>query len=172
MIKYNKVQIDGDKLIVDMELEDKAYYEDLSILGLRIDIPKTYGTDTPYLEENEEDATRFKKEFFIPDIKNTLIIITPIVTEEFLPPDIPCGADIPNKAVIYNSRVLLDKGMRYLKTLGDMCDISRDFIDFILKKSALDMAIDTCNYNIAVKYWNMLTTTRGDTLKGCGCNGK
>lgn len=48
MIKYNKLQIDGNKLIIDFEIEDKPYYDSLSIEGVRVDTPLTYGTDTPY----------------------------------------------------------------------------------------------------------------------------
>lgn len=89
-----------------------------------------------------------------------------------LPLDTPCGADIIDMAAVYDRNVLLDKGLGYLKELGDTCEISRGFVDFILKRHALDMAIATCNYSIAIKYWKMLTIIKGTTIKGCGCYGK
>ena len=75
-------------------------------------------------------------------------------------------------AAVYDRNVLLDKGLGYLKELGDTCEISRDFVDFILKRHALDMTIATCNYSMAIKYWKMLTMIKGTAIKECGCNGK
>ena len=68
MIKYNKLEIKGDYLIVDFEVEDKPYYSSVSIQGVRIDIPLTYGKETPYYIEDTGDRTHYTKEFFIPDI--------------------------------------------------------------------------------------------------------
>lgn len=171
MIKYNTLKIEGNNLIIDFEVEDKPYYGNVSIEGVRIDTPLTYGTDTPYYIYDEDDVTRYENEIFIPDAKKELLIITPQVYVA-LPPDTPCGADIIDMAAVYDRNVLLDKGLGYLKELGDTCEISRGFVDFILKRHALDMAIATCNYSMAIKYWKMLTMVKGTTIKGCGCHGK
>lgn len=171
MIKYNTLKIEGNNLIVDFEVEDKPYYGNISIEGVRVDTPLTYGTDTPYYIYDEDDVTRYEAEIFIPDVKKELLIITPQVYVA-LPPDTPCGADIIDMAAVYDRNVLLDKGLGYLKELGDTCEISRGFVDFILKRHALDMAIATCNYSMAIKYWKMLTMIKGTTIKGCGCHGK
>lgn len=171
MIKYNTLKIEGNNLIIDFEVEDKPYYGNVSIEGVRIDTPLTYGTDTPYYIYDEDDVIRYEAEIFIPDVKKELLIITPQVYVA-LPPDTPCGADIIDMAAVYDRNVLLDKGLGYLKELGDTCEISRGFVDFILKRHALDMAIATCNYSMAIKYWKMLTMIKGTTIKGCGCNGK
>lgn len=171
MIKYNTLKIEGNNLIIDFEVEDKPYYSNISIEGVRVDTPLTYGTDTPYYIYDEDDVTRYDAEIFIPDVKKELLIITPQVYVS-LPPDTPCGADVIDMAAIYDRNVLLDKGLGYLKELGDTCEISKGFVDFILKRHALDMAIATCNYNMAIKYWKMLTMIKGTTIKGCGCHGK
>ena len=171
MIKYNTLKIEGTNLIIDFEVEDKPYYGNISIEGVRVDTPLTYGTDTPYYIYDEDDVTRYEAEIFIPDVKKELLIITPQVYVA-LPPDTPCGADIIDMAAVYDRNVLLDKGLGYLKELGDTCEISRGFVDFILKRHALDMAIATCNYSMAIKYWKMLTMVKGTTIKGCGCHGK
>lgn len=170
MIKYNTLKIEGNNLIIDFEVEDKPYYSNVRIEGVRVDTPLTYGTDTPYYIYDEDDVTRYKTEIFIPDVKKELLIITPQVYVA-LPPDTPCGADIIDMAAVYDRDVLLDKGLGYLKELGDTCEISRGFVDFILKRHALDMAIATCNYSMAIKYWKMLTMVKGTTIKGCGCDG-
>lgn len=171
MIKYNTLKIEGNNLIIDFEVEDKPYYSNVSIEGVRVDTPLTYGTDTPYYIYDGDDVTRYEAEIFIPDVKKELLIITPQVYVA-LPPDTPCGADIIDMAAVYDRNVLLDKGLGYLKELGDTCEISRGFVDFILKRHAFDMAIATCNYSMAIKYWKMLTMVKGTTIKGCGCYGK
>lgn len=170
MIKYNTLKIEGDKLLIEIEVEDKPYYDRISIEGVRVDTPLTYGTDTPYYIYDEDDVTTYSTEVPISNVKDELLIITPQVYVA-LPPDTPCGADVVDMAAIYNKSVLLDKGMVYLKELGNTCEISKDFVDFILKRYALDMAIATCNYTTAIKYWKMITMVRGTTIKGCGCNG-
>ena len=171
MIKYNTLKIEGNNLIIDFEVEDKPYYRNVSIEGVRVDTPLTYGTKTPYYIYDEDDVTRYEAEIFIPDVKKELLIITPQV-HVALPPDTPCGADVIDMAAVYDRNVLLDKGLGYLKELGDTCEISRGFVDFILKRHALDMVIATCNYSMAIKYWKMLTMIKGTTIKGCGCYGK
>lgn len=171
MIKYNTLKIEGNNLIIDFEVEDKPYYSNVSIEGVRVDTPRTYGTDTPYYIYDEGDVTRYEAEIFIPDVKKELLIITPQVYVA-LPPDTPCGADIIDMAAVYDRNVLLDKGIGYLKELGDTCEISRGFVDFILNRHVLDMAIATCNYSMAIKCWKMLTMVKGTTIKGCGCHGK
>ena len=160
MIKYNKLEIKGDYLIVDFEVEDKPYYSSVSIQGVRIDIPLTYGKETPYYIEDTDDR------------KKELIIITPQCYTREIPSDIPCGADVVDVSAVYDKNILLEKGLYYIKNLENKCEISKDFIDFILRHHALDMAIATCNYRAAIKYWQMLTITKGMTLKGCGCHGK
>ena len=171
MIKYNTLKIEGNKLIVDFEIEDKPYYSSVVITGIKVDTPLTYGTDKPYYIYYAGDSTRFTDEISIPNVRKELLIITPQV-HAALPPDTPCGADIIDMAAVYDRNVLLDKGLGYLKELGDTCEISRGFVDFILKRHAFDMAIATCNYSLAIKYWKMLTIIKGTTIKGCGCYGK
>lgn len=171
MIKYNILKIEGNNLIIDFEVEDKPYYSNISIEGVRVDTPLTYGTDKPYFIQNEDNVTKYKIEVPISNVKKELLIITPQV-HVVLPPDTPCGADVIDMAAVYDRNVLLDKGLGYLKELGDTCEISKGFVDFILKSYALDMVIDTCNYSMAIKYWKMLTRIKGTTIKGCGCNGK
>lgn len=171
MIKYNKLEIKGDYLIVDFEVENKPYYSSVSIQGIRIDIPLTYGKETPYYIEDTDDRTHYTKEFLIPDIKKELIIIIPQCYTREIPSDAPCGADVVEVAAVYDKSLILDKGLTYLKELSNNCEVSKNLIDFILRHYALDMAIETCNFNTAIKYWDMFKVAKGVTTKGCGCNG-
>lgn len=176
MIKYNKVRIiEGNKLELDFEFEESNYYEHAGIGGVRIDSPLTYNTGTHFFPDKdyiyEGDTRHYQDVIPISGISKDLIIITPIV-RAIIPPEAPCGTDVVDTRAIYNKDILNEKGLAYLKELGDTCNIPRGFIDFILKKYALDLAIDTCNYGAAVKYWKMLTMVKGTPIKGCGCNEK
>lgn len=66
----------------------------------------------------------------------------------------------------------MQKGLGYLKELGNSCEVPKGFIDFILRVKALDIAIETCNYTEAIKYWEMLNRTPvRTTTSNCGCHG-
>lgn len=171
MIQYNKVQIKDGKLILDFQLEDKSYYNNCGIEGVRVDTTLTYGTNYPYYEDKDEDYVEYQKEIPISDSPKEIFIITPIVHVD-LPEDYPCGADVINKAVVYDNNIIFSKSLDYIKEVGDTCELSRAFIDFILKKYALDAAIATCNYNTAIKYWDMINSSTKITSTGCGCYGK
>lgn len=172
MIIYNKLEIKGDKLILDLEFdrEGKPYYDNSAMHGVRIDTSLTYGTKHPYFMDDDMLADNITLEVPIPQAKRELFIITPLVIVD-LPFDAPCGADIIEQSAIYNERCLDSKGLAYLNELGSQCTIPKQLIDFILKKKALDMSISTCNYHQAVKYWNMLNKTKfTNIINGCECN--
>lgn len=176
MIKYNKVRIiEGNKLELDFEFEESAYYEHAGIQGVKIDSPLTYNTGTHFFPDKdyiyEGDTRHYQGVIPISGISKDLIIITPIV-RAIIPPEAPCGTDIVDTRAIYDKQVLNSKGLAYLKELGDTCNIPKNFINFILTKYALDLSIETCNYGEAIKYWKILTATKGTTIKGCGCNEK
>ena len=176
MIKYNKVRIiEGNKLELDFEFEESAYYEHAGIWGVKIDSPLTYNTGTHFFPDKDYvydgDSRHYQGVIPISGISKDLIIITPIV-RAIIPPEAPCGTDVVDTRAIYDKQVLNSKGLAYLKELGDTCNIPKNFINFILTKYALDLSIETCNYGEAIKYWKILTATKGTTIQGCGCNEK
>ena len=171
MLIYKGLKIEGDNLVFELEIEDNDYFVNIDIDGVDISI---------YSGKESEPYTTFvylddkiNPKFSIPlgsYSRDGLIVIKPRVAN--IDYDAPCWAQVVDTAAIYNKETLLSKGMQYLKTLGSTCNISREFIDFILKKHALDLSISTCNYGSAIKYWKMLTMTKGPTIKGCGCDGR
>lgn len=171
MVKYNELRIEDQELYLDVEIEDKSYFENITITGARIDTPLTYGTNTPYHPIEGDNTSKLTAEISLPAAKNDLLLIT-LQIEGAPAPDTPCGQDVPKVGVIYNKKSVMQKGLNYLKELSTSCIIPKGFIDFILKLKALDMAIETCNYTEAIKYWgyiNKVTTVTINTK--CGCNG-
>ena len=171
MIKYNELRIEGDYLYLDVQVEDKPYFEDVMIEGARIDTPLTYGTKHSYHDIDESEQTRLTSEVYLPAAKNDLLFITPNIVGDPTP-EAPCSESGNKIGVVYNKKNLLQKGLGYLKELGDSCTIPKGFIDFILRVKALDMAIETCNYIEAIKYWELLNKTQiSTTTNNCGCHG-
>lgn len=171
MIKYNELRIDGNYLYLNIQVEDKPYFIDVLINGARIDTPLTYGTETPYHIIEEEPEKNLIAEVYLPTAKDDILFITPNI-QGTPTPDTPCGQDTNKLGVVYNKKTLMQKGLGYLKELGNSCIIPKGFIDFILRFKALDMSIETCNYQEAIKYWNMLNRVPIKTAtNNCGCHG-
>lgn len=170
MILYNQLSAEEGILHIDIQVEDKPYFENIYITGVRVDNADTYNTDNAYEKITQEPS----KELIV-DIrtkaKGEILFITPYV-EGAPGEDTPCGHDVCNKAYIYCDTDIKNKGISFLKELGAGCQIPRGFIDFILRAAALDLSLQTCNYEDAIKYWNLI---KGDKIKAksknCGCHG-
>lgn len=170
MIQYNQLSAEG-KLHIDIQVEDKPYFENMYITGVRIDTADTYEGEHPYEYYKQEPSKELIKEFFIPNLKNEILFITPCV-EGTPAEDTPCGQDVCNKAYIYCDEELKKKGLAYLKELGNDCQVPKGFIDYILKLFALDLSLQTCNYINAIKFWKYLKGSKIKArIKNCGCHG-
>lgn len=172
MIKFRELRINEDStLSMSFKIEDNSYYDNIVITGFRIDTEDTYGTDTPYEEVTDIHKTAYDYDCFIPNAKSKLIFVS-FYIEGTVPPDAPCGADIPDVGVLYDPKVFNPKAMAYLKSLGDTCNLPIGFIDFILMQKAFEYAVNNCNYSLALKYWKMLMGhSVVNNRKGCGCYG-
>lgn len=170
MIQYNQLSAEG-KLYIDMQVEDKSYFENIYITGVRIDTADTYGKQYPYEEYKQKPSKELIKDFVIPNLKNEILFITPYV-DGYPSEDTPCGQDVCDKAYIYCDNELKNKGLGYLRELGLDCQIPKGFIDYILKVFALDLSLQTCNYDDAAKFWKYI---KGSKIKAkpkkCGCHG-
>lgn len=172
MIKYNQLSAEG-KLHIDIEVEEKEYFDNVYIAGVRIDTSETYDKEHPYEEYKQEPAKQLIVDLVIPhkDLKKEILFITPVISG-YPSEETPCGQDVCDKAYIYCDTDIRNKGIAYLKELGNNCQTPKGFIDFILRTTALDLSLQTCNYNDAAKYWKLL---KGNTVKvrnkNCGCHG-
>lgn len=169
MIKYNQLSAEG-VLHIDIEVEDKSYFENIYITGVQIDTADTYGTEYPFQKVEQEPSKHLLTELNVP-LKGEIYFITPLISG-YPSEDTPCGLDVCNKAYIYCDTDLKNKGIAFLKELNINCNIPKGFIDFILRAAALDLSLQTCNYNDAAKFWNLI---KGKKIKakgkGCGCHG-
>lgn len=182
MIRYNRLDIEGDYLTVDVEIEGYSWYEEVFLMDLKIATKPNPTDDEVYSWSDEGEPwgndtiespnKRWRLIFHIPGVKDKLVYIIPVVEGiETIPPDAPCGSDTVNIGAAYNKRKILLKGMNYLKEFSNTCSIPKGFIDFTLRQKALDLAIATCNFNLAQKYFDMFTMSNIPVTKGCGCYG-
>lgn len=73
-----------------------------------------------------------------------------------------------------NTYPIYKQSVAYTKELGETCNIPKNFIDYIFRIKALDLAIKTGNYQEAIKYWNKffkILNYRVETSSSCGCYG-
>ena len=76
LFPYNELRIEDQELYLDVEIEDKSYFENITITGARIDTPLTYGTDTPYHTIEGDNTPKLTAEVSLPAAKNDLLLIT------------------------------------------------------------------------------------------------
>lgn len=169
MIVYNNT-IDNEYLTVYFDIESKDIYQGVKLKQVDIYSIDSKGEKTLVTTIERSRFPFTTTRIPITGMDKCLFIIEPKV-ELNASIVYPCGTDVVNAAMIYNKSVLTNKGLNYISELGKTCNISRNFIDFILKQRAIDMAIETCNYFLAIKLWKMLMGTKGYTIKVCNCNG-
>lgn len=85
--------------------------------------------------------------------------------------------DLRNSKIIgtaINTYPIYKQSMKYTKELGDSCNIPKNFIDYIFRIKALDLAIKTGNYQEVIKYWNKFFKVLNYSVEpslNCGCYG-
>lgn len=89
--------------------------------------------------------------------------------------DTPCGYDnATTLGVVTNMYSLYQQGMYYINELSNTCEVSQNFIDYILRLKALELSIKTGNYNQAITLWNKYISGKVSTTSNsskCGCYG-
>lgn len=169
MILYNELTIENG-LYIDMQVESLSYYDNINIIGVRIDTADTYNTEYPYKKIMQEEAKSMEVSLNVP-VKNELFIITPIISG-YPSEDTPCCKDKIDIAYIYCDYEIKKHGLSYINELGLNCEMPKNFIDFIFRYIAFQTALDAESYNDAVKYWKLLHNNKFKTgFKNCGCHG-
>ena len=178
MIQFNTLKItqDGKNLIINASVKNLSYYTNVLIGSIIIDNQDTYSASGPSSNPiykhsfagkdlvTNEDIAGLKNISITVSAKELLdnngdlnddILYVYLIAVGTPSADTPCGMDNVNTlGVALNLRPIYNNGINYIKQVESTCEIPKDFIDFILRYKALDLALKTENYIQANKYWN------------------
>ena len=89
--------------------------------------------------------------------------------------DTPCRWD-ENKALhtLVDTQVLYNNMIQYIKELNKDCSTPDNFINAILQFNAIDLALKTNQYPLAIDLWKRFYSDieSNVVLPNCGCNGR
>lgn len=196
MIQFNTLKItqDGKNLIINASVKNLKYYTNVLIGSIVIDNQDTYSASGPssnpiYRQSfagkdlvTNENIEGLKNINIIVSAKELLdnngdlnddILYVYLIAVGIPSADTPCGMDnINTLGVALNLRPIYNNGINYIKQVESTCEIPKDFIEFILRYKALDLALKTENYIQANKYWNKFFKNNNVVplnTNSCGC---
>lgn len=196
MIQFNTLKItqDGKNLIINASVKNLSYYTNILIGSIVIDNQDTYSASGPSSNPIYKHSFAGKDLVTNKDIAGLKNINITVSAKELLDnngdlnddilyiyliavgvpsANTPCGMDNVNTlGVALNIRPIYNNGINYIKQVESTCEIPKDFIDFILRYKALDLALKTENYIQANKYWNKFFKNNNVVslnTNSCGC---
>ena len=196
MIQFNTLKItqDGKNLIINASVKNLSYYTNVLIGSIVIDNQDTYSASGPSSNPiykhsfagkdlvTNEDIVGLKNISITVSAKELLdnngdlnddILYVYLIAVGTPSADTPCGMDnVITLGVALNLRPIYNNGINYIKQVESTCEIPKDFIDFILRYKALDLALKTENYIQANKYWNKFfknINVVSLNTNSCGC---
>lgn len=199
MIRFNELKIEDDYIIIDVQIEEEKYFKDMYIDSIVIDTQdtfiangpsskaiytKTFNTDTDVKKEeiiytqgtDKHNRVRIYidgKDLNV-DIHKTMFFVYVIVGGTPAA-DTPCRWD-ENKALhtLVDTQVLYNNMIQYVKELNKDCNTPDNFINAILQFNAIDLALKTNQYPLAIDLWKRFYSDieSNIVLPNCGCNGR
>lgn len=199
MIRFNELKIEDDYIIIDVQIEEDEYFKDMYIDSIVIDTQdtfiangpsnkaiytKTFNTDTDVKKEEivyTQGTDKYNRvRLYINgkdlnvDIHKTMFFVYSIAGGTPAA-DTPCRWD-ENKALhtLVDTQVLYNNMIQYVKELSKDCSTPNNFINAILQFNAIDLAIKTNQYPLAIDLWKRFYSDieSNVVLSNCGCNGR
>lgn len=166
----------------DVEVIDAKYYNNVYLDSVYLDVftkPEDYLGPSPtnkakliWQQDSMEPPVKRVHQYIDVDlIKDNLMVLYAIATGE-PSDDAPCGDK--NKilvGVVYDKALLYQNSLKLLNNLKG-CEPNKEFIDYILRVKAFELAIKTGDIKAAIYYWNTFFKKEiVYTKTNCGCNG-
>lgn len=202
MIRFNELKIEDNYIIIDVQIEEDEYFKDMYIDSIVIDTQDTFIAngpsnkaiytktfDTSYennpcittkMEENVFFSNNNRVRIYISakelnvDIHKTMFFVYAIAGGTPAA-DTPCRWD-ENKALhtLVDVQLLYNTMIQYVKELGKECSTPDNFINAILQFNAIDLALKTNQYPLAIELWKRFYSDveSNAVLPNCGCNGR
>ena len=199
MIRFNELKIEDNYIIIDVQIEEEKYFKDMYIDSIVIDTQdtfiangpsskaiytKTFNTDTDIKKEeniytqgtDKHNRVRIyidAKDLNV-DIHKTMFFVY-VIAGGTPAADTPCRWD-ENKALhtLVDTQVLYNNMIQYVKELSKDCSTPDNFINAILQFNAIDLALKTNQYPLAIDLWKRFYSDieSNIVLPNCGCNGR
>ena len=199
MIRFNELKIEDNYIIIDVQIEEEKYFKDMYIDSIVIDTQdtfiangpsskaiytKTFNTDTDVNKEEivyTQGTYKYNRvRIYIDgkdlnvDIHKTMFFVY-VIAGGTPAADTPCRWD-ENKALhtLVDTQVLYNNMIQYVKELNKDCSTPDNFINAILQFNAVDLALKTNQYPLAIDLWKRFYSDieSNVVLPNCGCNGR
>lgn len=199
MIRFNELKIKNNYIIIDVQIEEEKYFKDMYIDSIVIDTQdtfiangpsskaiytKTFNTDTDINKEEivyTQGIDKYNRVRIYIDGKNLNVDIHKTMFFVYViaggtpSADTPCRWD-ENKALhtLVDTQVLYNNMIQYIKELNKDCSTPDNFINAILQFNAVDLALKTNQYPLAIDLWKRFYSDieSNVVLPNCGCNGR
>ena len=199
MIRFNELKIENNYIIIDVQIEEEKYFKDMYIDSIVIDTQdtfiangpsskaiytKTFNTDTDVNKEEivyTQGTDKYNRVRIYIDGKNLNVDIHKTMFFVYViaggtpAADTPCKWD-ENKALhtLVDTQVLYNNMIQYVKELNKDCSTPDNFINAILQFNAIDLALKTNQYPLAIDLWKRFYSDieSNVVLPNCGCNGR
>ena len=199
MIRFNELKIEDNYIIIDVQIEEEKYFKDMYIDSIVIDTQdtfiangpsskaiytKTFNTDTDVNKEEiiyTQGTDKYNRVRIHIDSKNLNVDIHKTMFFVYViaggtpTADTPCRWD-ENKALhtLVDTQVLYNNMIQYVKELNKDCSTPDNFINAILQFNAIDLALKTNQYPLAIDLWKRFYSDieSNVVLPNCGCNGR
>lgn len=185
MIHFNELRIVDNHLIIDVNVLEESYYENVFLDSIVIDNQDTYVGSGPSsnpvyeytipdevsrLSRESTSRKHFRIELDSTDINTANMLFVYVRTKGTPASDTPCGLDSDTTlGVVVDMLPFYQQGMQYTGELADNCNIPRGYTDFILRLNALKMSVKTGNYPRAIEYFKSFSSRVVPKSGGCGC---
>lgn len=199
MIRFNELKIEDNYIIIDVQIEEEKYFKDMYIDSIVIDTQDTFIANGPSSKaiytKNFNTGVDAKKEDIVytqgkdkynrvrmyinakdlnVDIHKTMFFVY-VIAGGTPAADTPCRWD-ENKALhtLVDTQVLYNNMIQYVKELSKDCSTPDNFINAILQFNAIDLALKTNQYPLAIDLWKRFYSNieSNVVLPNCGCNGR
>ena len=199
MIRFNELKIENNYIIIDVQIEEEKYFKDMYIDSIVIDTQDTFIANGPsskaiYTKTFNTDIDVNKEEIIYTqgtdkynrvrihidsknlnvDIHKTMFFVY-VIAGGTPSADTPCRWD-ENKALhtLVDTQVLYNNMIQYVKELNKDCSTPDNFINAILQFNAIDLALKTNQYPLAIDLWKRFYSDieSNVVLPNCGCNGR
>lgn len=199
MIRFNELKIEDNYIIIDVQIEEEKYFKNMYIDSIVIDTQdtfiangpsskaiytKTFNTDTDINKEEivyTQGTDKYNRVRIYIDGKNLNVDIHKTMFFVYViaggtpTADTPCRWD-ENKALhtLVDTQVLYNNMIQYVKELNKDCSTPDNFINAILQFNAIDLALKTNQYPLAIDLWKRFYSDieSNVVLPNCGCNGR